>query len=104
MKSELKETNDEIFKMRGGGYPISIPKYFHPLVSWPWPGQDGVPQARTQWGTSWLGLEGDAPCQDWKGYPADQQSKYLLRDRRYASCVHAGRLSCYQKRMDHYYM
>ena len=47
----------------------------------PLPGQHRVPPGRTGW---------DIPHPE-----TEQQSKYLLRCGRFASCVHAGRLSCF---------
>ena len=53
----------------------------------PWPGQDGapLPMARSGWGTP---HPGTTP----RG--TERQSEHLLRSWRYASCVHAGGLSC----------
>ena len=54
--------------------------------------------SRNGWGTlietGWV-----TPCLDWMGYTSphqetDQHSEHLLRGGRYASCVHAGGLSC----------
>ena len=71
----------------------------------PFPGQDGgVPHPRSGWGRGTLGYP--FPNQDWmwyslcQGYPppiqeTEQHSEHLLRGGRYASCVHAGGLSCY---------
>ena len=69
----------------------------------PWPGpdgkgtlaRDGVPPSPRQVRT-WSGV----PCPG-MGYPPrppgiGQQMESLLRGERYASCVHAGGLSCYQ--------
>ena len=49
------------------------------------PGQDGVPLPPPR-----PGLGYSSPDRDW----STQQSKYLLHGQRYASCVHAGGLSC----------
>ena len=65
------------------GYPHLV------LTGGTWPGQYVVPitPVKTGWGT---------PQQDRMGYSAPQKTKqhtkYLLRGRWYASCVHAGRL------------
>ena len=67
-----------LFNFWGGrGYPI------------PGLGRRGVPHLRSWWGGT--------PSQVWPGgYPlqTDQHSEHLLRGGQYASCVHAGGLSC----------
>ena len=72
-----------------GGLP-RVPPW--PGLDWippPPPGLDGVPLlTMTGWGT---------PPHGWMGYPPsplEQHSEHLLCGRRYASCVHAGGLSC----------
>ena len=47
-----------------------------------------VPPTMTGWGTPPPTMTG------WCTPPPHQHSEHLLRDGRYASCVHAGRLSC----------
>ena len=78
----------------GGGYPgyplarsgwWGIPST---MTGWdiPPPWLDGVPPpTMTGWGT---------PHHDWMGYSPHQHSEHLLRDGRYASCVHAEELYC----------
>ena len=65
-----------------GGYPGQVP---------PWPGQDGVVpcQGGTQvrYPPSQVRMRG--------GTQLGQHREYLLHGGRYASCVHAGGLSCY---------
>ena len=100
----------------GGGYPIpglagGIP---HPRSDWggyPIPGlaggvphPSGTPLTRSGWvpppprpGTGYpppdLGL--GTPLDLGWGTPPPQHSEHLIRGGRYASCVHAGGLSCY---------
>ena len=51
----------------------------------------GVPNPDLGWGgTTWPGLDGGGGTP----HPLEQHSEHLLRGRRYASCVHAGGLSC----------
>ena len=74
-------------------------------------GGGGVPHPRSRWGTQSsrgypiLGPggggvpRGTSPVQDWIGYPppnqeTEQHNEHLLCGGRYASCVHAGGLSC----------
>ena len=63
----------------------------------PWPGLDGARVPRVP-PSPWLDgySPHPPPHHDWMGYPPPphQHSKHLLRSRRYASCVHAGGLSC----------
>ena len=68
----------------------------------------GVPHIRTGWGYPLSGLDGIPPPlgldggTPWSGLDEgaqppvmiEQQSEHLLRGERYASCVHAGGLSC----------
>ena len=72
-----------------GGTPVRVST---PLtrVGTHWSGQVSFP-ARV--GTPWVRV--GTPSQG--GYPparTDQHSEHLLRGRRYASCIHAGGLSC----------
>ena len=62
------------FLIRGTGVPPCRTRWVTPLPPPPHPGLDGYP----------------LPCQK-----TEQHSKHLLRSGRYASCVHAGGLSCY---------
>ena len=100
-----------------GGYPILDPGRGVPAQGTPLPGM-GAPA----WGTP-PHLAGGTPClgyppllpgrgapaqgtppPTWQGVPAqgtpppqqEQHSVYLLRGGRYASCVHAGGLSCFK--------
>ena len=61
----------------GGGYPIPGPGRGYPIS-----GLDGVPP-------NCPGLDGDPPS-----IRRQQHSEHLLRSRQYASCIHAGGLSC----------
>ena len=89
------------FQGPGGGYPIpgldgGTPP-LHPDLGWVTPHPDlgwgtppvqtldrvHPPQSRTEWGTP------PSP-----GQKTEQHSEHLLRGGRYASCVHAGGLSC----------
>ena len=69
-----------------GGYPARSSQGGYPgqvqLGGVPWPG--GIPC----WGVPWP--EGTLPG----GTQLGQHREYLLHGRRYASCVHAGGLSC----------
>ena len=69
-----------------GGYPARVP---------PQPGQDG--RVPCQVGGTQVGYPPGRvppwPGQDWGGTQLGQQ-EYSLHGRRYASCVHAGGLSC----------
>ena len=49
------------------------------------------PPSRTGWGTLHLGWGNPPPHQE-----TEQHSEHLLSGRRYASCVHAGGLSCFE--------
>ena len=53
----------------------------------------GTPLAKTGWGTSYPGLDGVTPPPP--PIRRQQHSEHLLRSRWYASCVHAGGLSCF---------
>ena len=58
----------------------------------------GSPTARSGWGTPWPGQDGVLPWpgQDWGTPPRrEQPSEHLLRGGRFASCIYAGGLSCY---------
>ena len=78
-----------------GGYPISGPG-----------GTWGTPPTRSGWGTTpdlgWgtplpdLGWGTPADLGPGPPLPPDQHSEHLIRGGRYASCVHAGGLSCYR--------
>ena len=66
-------------------------------------GLDGVPlpPIRTGWGNPWSRLDGGTPSPIRTGRgtlppppKTEQKSEHLLCGRRYASCVHAGGLSC----------
>ena len=78
--------------MGGGGAPIQsfFPDRGSPIVPNPFQDSMGVP----------LGLYMSTLCpyQDWMGVPphqeTEQQSEHLLHGGQYASCVHAGGLSC----------
>ena len=92
----------------GGGYPSDwsqVRMGGYPMMGYS-PSRDGVlPQSRSGWG------EGVPPIQGWgtplarsgRGFPPPngvppwigQQMEYLIRRGRYASCVHAGGLSCF---------
>ena len=97
-------------RSKSGRYPIPGEE------GTPHPGLDGVPPnlgwdippSRTWWGTPQPGM-GYPPVQIWMGYSpvqtwggispppgqeTEQHSEHLLRGGRYASCVHAGGLSC----------
>ena len=78
-----------------GGYPSS------------WQGEVLHPADRGGTASSWMGYPPVSwmgyPPVSWMGYPPpggtpppppEQHNVYLLRDGRYASCVHAGGLSC----------
>ena len=100
----------------GGGYPSQIQTGEPPILGWgtPWPGQDGGTQG---WGTPCPEMGYPPPpsqvrtgCTPGQSIPPPQddgvlpppppptqlgqQKEYLLRGRQYASCVHAGGLSC----------
>ena len=60
-----------------------------PTPCWDWM---GVPPVGTGWATPLLGLDGVPPLPHQE---TEQQSELLLRGGRYASCVHAGGISCY---------
>ena len=79
----------------GGGYSSQV---WSTIKTWP-----GYPPATLGWGTppTWDGVH--PPHQDltrvppWMGYPkTEQHSGHLLRGGQYASCIHAGGLSCCQ--------
>ena len=78
-----------------GGNPIPARRYprigYSPGQHWGTPNQDwGTPPwPRHDWGT---------PPQPGQGYPSktEQQTESLLCSGRYASCVHAGGLSCFE--------
>ena len=87
----------------GEGYPIQLSMGIpHPRSGQgvPHPSQDWMgyphlgwvpPPARTGWGTP-------PPGQDWMGLPFPpytEQHSHLLHGGWYASCVHAGGLSCF---------
>ena len=73
------------------GYPLSdlaggcpLPEDTPPQVTPPIrPGWGGTPPSGTP-----------PPCQTWLGGGYRKQMEYLIRRGRYASCVHAGGLSC----------
>ena len=70
----------------GMRYPPGPGMGYPPDLGW------GTPKPDLGWGTP-PDLRGYPPT--WDGVPP-QHSEYLLRGGRYASCVHAGGLSCYQ--------
>ena len=92
----------------GGGVPIShnaLQHYpeFHGADTW----GGGYP-ARSRWGGPWVppsrvppqamsgwGYPPPRPGQEGGGTQLGQQKEYSLHSGRYASCVHAGGLSCY---------
>ena len=88
----------------GGGVPHPSSRRGTSCSSWgyPLPGPDlglGTPPYRTGWGTHCARLDGVPPHRPrLMGYPpcqeTEQHSEHLLRGGRYASCVHAGGLSC----------
>ena len=80
----------------GGGYSsqvrIGVPQlrkgYPHTKMGYPLPGQDGgCTPARD-------GVPPPPPIQRWGPPKIGQQMEYVIRSGRYASCVHAGGLSC----------
>ena len=83
----------------GWGYPVPGLDWVDTPPPWTW---DGVPP-NMGWGTpqTWNGV----PPQTWDGYPpdmgwstppkTDQHSEHLLCSGQYASCIHAGGLSCF---------
>ena len=77
-----------------GGTPTSRSGQGGYLGYHPWPGLDGVSPSQ-----DWMGLPPPQPGLDGVTPPplcweTEQHSEHLLRGGRYASCVHAGRLSC----------
>ena len=93
----------------GGGYPNPGPVGYTRTGVLPWPGQDGVPLGQVSIGYPPGQVRMGQPpsqvrmaSQARKRYPPSpphpqrnkQQIEYLLRGGRYASCVHAGGLSC----------
>ena len=77
----------------GGRYPGNPPARSRWWRGTPWPGLDGGGVPRVPPGQVWMGYP---LSQVWMGYPPPtQDSKHLIRGGRYASCVHAGGLSCY---------
>ena len=72
-----------------GGYPGQVLM----VGGVPRPGLDGggVPRVPPQPGLDGGGVP---PHHDWMGYPP-HHSEHWLRGGRYASCVHAGGLSCF---------
>ena len=78
----------------GGGYPSQVRMGGTPsqvrMGSTPFPGQDG--------GTPFQGTPHPGLRSGQQGYPQlEQHGVYLLHGGRYASCVHAGGLSCFLK-------
>ena len=53
------------------------------------------PQPEQDWGTPWPGQDGVLPPPPPR---TERQSEHLLRGARYASCIHAGGLSCLKSR------
>ena len=86
------------------GYLGRVPPRPGPDRGVPWPGPDGgvpwqgTPPARSRWGVPWQGTppqQGTPPPRSWwRGTLVGQQKEYLLHGGRYASCIHAGGLSC----------
>ena len=85
------------------GYPHLADRGY-PQQGWmgypPQLGLDGSPSVGTSWGyPPYLDCIGTPPVRTGWGYspplPRQQQSEHLLHGGRYASCVHAGGLSCY---------
>ena len=69
-----------------GGYPSRVPS---------WPGQDReIPCQRGYPGRVPPSRVPLGPGRDWGGTQLGQQKEYSLHGGRYASCVHAGGLSC----------
>ena len=101
----------------GGGSPVTGPRSIHGVP----PARDGVPPQSgigyiSQPGMGYIPQARDGvppvrngvyppardevpPSQPDLGYPPriGQQMEYLIRGRRYASCVHGGGLSCLEK-------
>ena len=90
----------------GGGYPLPRSRWGIPpsLGGTPFPGR-GIPPSQAggyhlpRQGYPHLApFPGGGTLPRWGGYiPPEQHSMYLLRGGRYASCVHAGGLSCVRK-------
>ena len=103
-----------------GDTPVTGPRSLPRGVPRPGPDREGVPQSGPDGGVGgfpsqgvpWPGPHGGYPSQGWVpppsrdgippiqrwGTPAPligQQMEYLIRGGRYASCVHAGGLSCF---------
>ena len=82
------------------GYPPPNQNWMGYLPNWDWMGYP-PPQSELDGVSPQLGLDGVSPPPrrtGWGTFPppeTEQQSKYLLRSGWYASCVHAGRLSCF---------
>ena len=107
---------------------VVLTGYPPPVLTWQGTPQQGTPRQGTPWqGTppswTWQGTPprcmpqsqvppsqvrmGYQPGQVRKGYPSfgtEQQSEYLLHGGCYASCVHAGGLSCFKINLNKFLM
>ena len=93
----------------GGGTPIQLTWGYPILLTGVTPSiwmMGVVTPSSWQWVPP-LELDCSTPHRTWMGYPpphqeTEQQSKHLLRSRWYASCVHAGGISCVRSKNTNY--
>ena len=77
--------------MTGWGTPVQTRDWVPPQPDLGW----GTPHHWMRYPTSSLDGVLPSPHHQWMEYPPPQHSKHLLHSRQYASCIHAGGLSCY---------